>query len=197
MKSELKLIAVSLATGSFLLLEASAQAPKVSKDPLPDRPSHEELLSRQTKQQEVMKKRDADRVNGELKQRKKVERADIISRSTILSSGRHWTIVPKGAVLHIPSFLGSRVNGEKTGRFVSWKDFYSANRGWIHLQSVKMRQARGKEAMPEGATDAYPKIGRVVVAVCHGGPISVREFEGEKKEEEKTAQAAPASSLAR
>ena len=100
--------------------------------------------------------------------------ADLVGRSTILSFGGTWTIVPKGAVLHVPQAMRGRVDVAQEGTFVAWRDFYTRNRGWIHLQSVKMEQARGEKALAEEITAAYARIGRVVVAVCHGGPISIR-----------------------
>lgn len=180
----MKFLQIFLAIPVFLI-SASLQA-----EPIQQRVTHEELLERQNKARKMLvEQQQTNRVDpAELKERKKKDRGDIISRSTILSYGSTWTIVPKGAVLHVPSFLSARVDGEKSKRFVSWKNFYQSNRGWIHLQNVKMQQARGKEAMPEEVLEAYPKIGRVVVAVCHGGPISV--VPPKVEEEEKTAEAA-------
>lgn len=150
---------------------AAEGVPKIA-----DRPTHAELQARQVKQKQQLEEQRA-RPEGndsavQAPRNRKPE--DLVSRSSVLSFGNVWTIVPRGAVLHTPQFLRGRVDSGRQGRFVAWKEFYAKNRGWIHLQNVKMVQARGEEAMPEGAAEAYRNIGRVVVAVCHGGPISIR-----------------------
>ena len=53
-------------------------------------------------------------------QRGKAKSSSLQSRSTILSDGRYWTMVPKGAVLMVPSKLKSRVNTKSTGKFLAW-----------------------------------------------------------------------------
>jgi hypothetical protein len=49
-----------------------------------------------------------------------------------------------------------------------------------------MDQARGDKKMDPKAVETYRNLSRVVVSVCHGGPISVIE---PKKEEEKEGEA--------
>ena len=173
MKSLSQILIVALCSAWIPALSA---APKVGGDPVSNPLTNDELVARQKVVNDAVEERKAQLKPGDtvkLKREKREKRGDIVSRSTVLTYGKNWTIVPKGAVLYAPSYLTNRVDGDKAKRFVAWPEFYKNNRGWIHLQNVKMRQARGKEEFPEGAVDSYPKIGRVVVAVCHGGPISV------------------------
>jgi hypothetical protein len=151
-------------------------------DEIVDTPTHAQLLQRQAKQKAEIDRVRAQRPSREAAAATPRERkpGDLVGRSTVLSYGGNWTIVPKGAVLHVPGFLRTRVDVPQQGTFVAWSDFYAKNRGWIHLQTVKMEQARGEKEMPEGLAEAYSKIGRVVVAVCHGGPISLRPATGGK-----------------
>ena len=98
----------------------------------------------------------------------------LIKRSTILAYRQSWTIVPKDSVLHVPKHLSSRVNGKRKGKLVTWKKFLEMNRGWLQLQNVNISQARGEAAMAEESVKVYQSSGRIVVAVCHKGPISVK-----------------------
>ncbi|NNC89765.1 MAG: hypothetical protein HKN82_15015 [Akkermansiaceae bacterium] len=102
------------------------------------------------------------------------DRRGLVERSTILSAGGLWTIVPKGAVIHTPNRLSSRVDTEPKGRLVSWHSFYARNYGWIRTHEVSMEQACGKEELPGKLADALRTGGKVVVAVRHKGPISMK-----------------------
>lgn len=107
----------------------------------------------------------------------KVGRPDsqsIISQSTILSDGSRWTIVPQGAVVHIPENLKSRVNAEPAGELVSWNDFLTANHSWISTCEMDFEQAAGKAALPVERTAFWSKQNKIVVAVHQRGPISAR-----------------------
>lgn len=108
-------------------------------------------------------------------QKRNPEARSLLERSAILSFGGFWTMVPKDAVIHIPANLRSRVVSRPKGRLLGWKEFLVRNRGWIHTQSVTLSDARGDTRLPEEIIDAYRRTGRVVVAVCHNGPISLKK----------------------
>lgn len=98
----------------------------------------------------------------------------LIKRSAILSHRKSWTIVPKEAVLYVPKNFASRVNGKREGKLVSWREVLAQNRVWLQLHNVSVAQARGEIPLGEEAVTNYQRTGRVVVAVCHEGPISVK-----------------------
>jgi len=98
----------------------------------------------------------------------------IIGQSTILSDGNRWTIVPDGAVLHIPAAMRSRVNAEPAANLVPWIEFLSANISWLDSYEVSFEQAAGKSGLPEQRTEHWSKQNKVIVAVHQRGPISVR-----------------------
>lgn len=140
------------------------------------RPTHEALMARQDKSREALQDKQLEvKVAKPVvkKEREGPDSSSLIKRSAILSSGRNWTIVPKGAVLHVPDQYQARVNGARAGKLIPWKAFYTQNRGWIHVHSVSMNQARGEEKIDPKQVEAYKSVSRVVVSVCHGGPISV------------------------
>lgn len=98
----------------------------------------------------------------------------ILAQSTILSDGSNWTLVPNGAVLHIPDGLKSRVNATPSGGLLTWSDFLTRNRGWITTCEVSIAQASAKETLPAERTEFWSKQDKIVVAVHQRGPISFR-----------------------
>lgn len=102
------------------------------------------------------------------------ENQSIIKESSILHDGRNWTIVPNGAVVHLPAALKARVNARPVGTLLAWTDFLARNRGWITTTEVTFDQAAGNEAMPAERAAFLAKQDKIVVAVHQCGPISVR-----------------------
>lgn len=98
----------------------------------------------------------------------------LIEQSDVLNDGINWTLVPKGAVLHVPQPFASRVGSKPLGNLMTWSDFLKVNRSWLFTEEVLIDQAAGKRPIPPSRNDAWIKLGKVVVAVLHGGPISVR-----------------------
>jgi hypothetical protein len=108
-------------------------------------------------------------------------RESLVKRSTIVSGASSWTIVPRGSVLNTPSRFKTRVNGQRKGKLVSWRDFYAKNASWIRLLPVTLEQATGQNPLSEEYLESLKRAGLLVVAICQGGPISVRlPVEGEK-----------------
>ena len=105
----------------------------------------------------------------------KKPRAGLIARSTILTNGKSWTLVPKGAVLHVPERYRLRIGKAPVGVLQTWAEFYRMNRGWLHRYDVTFTEARGENFISPAATAAYRGTGRIVVAVCQAGPISIKK----------------------
>lgn len=97
----------------------------------------------------------------------------IIRQSDILTDGTHWTLVPKGAVLHVPAAMASRVGSNPAGKLLPWMDFLVANRAWISTEETSFDQAAGKVPLLAERRASWQKFNKVVVAVHQGGPISV------------------------
>lgn len=98
----------------------------------------------------------------------------LIKQSEILNDGIHWTLVPKGAVLHIPPTFSDRVGAKPLGKLLTWTDFLTANRNWLFTEEVTFDHASGKKPFAASRQEAWGKGNKVVVAVLRGGPISVR-----------------------
>ncbi|BDS08511.1 hypothetical protein NT6N_35510 [Oceaniferula spumae] len=158
-----------------------ASAEEADKPTPKKRPSHADL---------VKKKAELDKEAPKLtpveeKAALKVKKRSLIGNSTLLANNGQWTLVPKGAVLYVPKQLQDKVVQAPSGYLVDWKTFLRKNHGWLHLYSVNMTQAQGKDKVSPEAIKAYTSIGKVVVATCSGGPISVAPDALKPEEEEK------------
>ena len=101
------------------------------------------------------------------------EGQSIISQSEILHDGEYWTLVPKGAVLHIPAQHASNVGSRPIGTLLQWSEFLAKNPAWIQARETSFDEASGEAEFPEAHVAHWPKQDRVIVAVHQGGPISV------------------------
>jgi hypothetical protein len=98
----------------------------------------------------------------------------IVKESTILHDGRNWTMVPNGAVVHLPESMKSHVNVKPVGTLLPWADFLAKNQSWITTDEVSFDQAAGNEELPAERAISWTKHDKIVVAVHQHGPISVR-----------------------
>jgi hypothetical protein len=153
-----------------LFLLASLAGGALAAPPMTDRITPEEIAARRTASPVAALEQQV--AGAEAKVARPGEQS-LIKQSEILSDGTHWTLVPKGAVLHIPAAMAARVNAKPIGTLLSWNEFLVANRGWLFTEEVTMDQAAGKNAIPASRTEFWQKNGKVIVAVHLGGPISV------------------------
>ena len=142
------------------------------------RPSHELLKQRQMQEaQKLAEKREGLGLpveeEREIKYDNRKKLGNLMDRSSVLCLGGFWTLVPKRAVIHVPPTYKNRVDGARSGKLIPWPQFFARNRGWLQTHSVSISEARGDAVMDPKKVDVYKRSGRVVVAVCHNGPISV------------------------
>lgn len=97
----------------------------------------------------------------------------LITRSTILSDGTNWTLVPRGAVLHVPEDLDARVDVRPVGNLLPWRDFLTRNHAWIEAEEVSLRQAEGVKPLDEKRVAHWAKQDKIIIATHLRGPISV------------------------
>ena len=152
-----------------LLLLSSLAGAAFAAPAMTDRITPEEIAARQKSAPAVTQPVEA----AEAKVARPGEQS-LIKQSDVLSDGNNWTLVPKGAVLHIPAALNNRVGAKPLGTLLSWTDFLTVNRGWLFTEEVTFDQAAGKTPIPPSRTEFWKKNGKVIVAVHLGGPISVR-----------------------
>jgi hypothetical protein len=97
-----------------------------------------------------------------------------MDQSSILHDGTHWTMVPKGALIHLPAEIKDRSNVKPVGTLLPWKDFLAKNQRWIATSEVTFDQAVGNEELPAGCAGSLANKGKVVVAVHRNDPAAVQ-----------------------
>ncbi|MDP0492466.1 MAG: hypothetical protein Q7Q71_15575 [Verrucomicrobiota bacterium JB023] len=105
--------------------------------------------------------------------RRHPSQASLTERSVIISDGRSWTLVPKGAIIHLPESLKNRVNAAKSGQLRKFPDFFRINRGWVAVHEVTMEQAIGEKAISQEVMDSFKYQDRIVIATRSFCPITV------------------------
>jgi len=98
---------------------------------------------------------------------------DLVAMSTFISDRNSYTLVPKGAVLHVPEGRAANVGDAPGKEFSSWLGFLAGHRAWLSTFEVSLAQARGEAAINPEQIEAFKKGNSIVVAVYRGGPISV------------------------
>ena len=165
----MKLISLTLATA--MSAAALAQTPAVT----PKKVTEQDLALRLRKAElgDLQKKSESqDMADPSKGSRPK----SLLDTSTILNFGGSLTLVPKGAVLHVPKTLTDRVGKRDGAKIATWTDFQTANRGWLITQEVTLEQAKGNESLPEAVLQHLAKEINVVVATYQGRPISMLKF---------------------
>lgn len=151
-------------------LAAAASEPFVPKPAMRDRATQEELVEKLRKAADPIKTMVPAPASDPAKVWKPT---DLLERSEFFSMGDLGTLVPKGAVLHVPAAYASRRTMAAGVRIVPWLDFHAANRGWIQTMEVTREQAEGSAPFTEEMAKALEKSPFVVVATLKGCPISV------------------------
>jgi hypothetical protein len=147
----------------------------VQKNPIQPRITHAEMAKKQkVTKPDAQKPVRMDEVHTNKQHRKTRQKNGLIGRSSIISSGYNWTLVPKEAVLYVPPLYKKRVNDKRNGELIGWQDFYAKNRSWIKVVPVTIPQARGEDPLTEEFLKSIQSAGQIAIAVCQGGPISVK-----------------------
>ncbi|BCU75395.1 hypothetical protein [Luteolibacter sp. LG18] len=138
--------------------------PRNIPPPVADATTDEQLRERQNRER-----------GGELAPKEqKAKTLGLAETSTFIETAGMFTIVPKGAVIHIPEKLAAWIvpGPSVKAKFQTWQEFLTANRGSVASFEITFDQASGKIPIDSSKLDLARKSGRLVVAVCHGGPIS-------------------------
>lgn len=98
---------------------------------------------------------------------------DLVSQSDFISLAGAATLVPKHAILKIPSGYADRIRFQDGSRILSWPEFFAANRNWITTIEITPEQAGGKAPLSKEASGVIAKSSNLIVATYRGGPISL------------------------
>ncbi len=167
----MKTIPCTLFVCAAALLSAKAQ-PAVAAMQMRDVASQEELLLERRKALQIDPMKHLATATGE-DPSKANQPTDILAESDIISFRGLATLVPKRAILQIPQAYAGNLKMEPGSKFVSWLEFYAANRGWITTVDVSREQAEGKVPIAEDTQKLLSKSRNLVVATYKAGPISV------------------------
>ncbi len=165
----------SLSSGGARGKETIKVRPRMTHEQLSklQRPRDPSIKERKVRLADIEQPR-TDKLNPEVSSQLEKRRESLVARSTIVSSSSSWTILPRGSVLLTPPRFKARVDSDRRGKLVSWRDFYAKNTSWIRLLPVTLDQATGRVPLTEDYLSSLKRTGLLVVAVCEGGPISIR-----------------------
>lgn len=139
-------------------------------------PTHETLAKGRTKSNSLADRLELTAIDPtKIQKPEPRNRKGLMARSQFLSHRGSWTMVPKGAVIHVPEAFKDRVVARPKGTLISWQEFYRKNRGWLQAQSVRLSDAKGETPLAPSLFNSFGRQGRVVVAVLHNGPISISQ----------------------
>ncbi len=93
--------------------------------------------------------------------------------SIILHDGTNWTMVPQGALLHVPDQLQEHIAVRPLGTLMSWKEFVARNQSWLGAEAITLRQAEGAVALDQRRLRYFERQARMIVAVHSESPIVV------------------------
>jgi hypothetical protein len=99
----------------------------------------------------------------------------VIKECSILHDGKNWTVVPNGALVHVPATMKDRLNAKPVGNLLKWTDFLARNRQWISSREVTFDQAVGNKEFESIAFKSGESADKIVVAVFGEGPVSVKK----------------------
>ncbi len=159
------MIFTSLICFSISIAHAEDDTKRIPRKP----PTHAELA----KKRADLAQKKVVRIATSKKPLAKHKKQSLINNSTLLADGSNWTLVPKGAVLNVPARYQDKIVIKPTGKLLEWRKFLRKNQGWLQTYPVSMKEAQGKHKMSDKAVAAYHSIGKVIVATCANGPISV------------------------
>ena len=91
----------------------------------------------------------------------------------VLHDGTHWTLIPRGAILHLPDKFRHRLDRAAGGTPLTWREFLAINRSWIRTESVTPRQLDGRQSLDAARLRRLSGHDKLVIAVFEGGPVRV------------------------
>ena len=120
-------------------------------------------------------------------------KTNILEHSIILSDGEKFTLIPEGAILHLPEKLQSHVLAKPQGDFTFWPNFLKRNASWLTIKEVPLEMAKGNAEAAQAIAKELTYENRAVVAVYKKSPIMIMEAQEPEVQEEKPGGSTPAT----
>lgn len=139
-----------------------------------DRITPEELEARRAKSQLPYKALEGAGVKKtEVEVKEADEVADLLARSMFLSDGRRCTILPAGAVIHVPAAKEGQVSRSAPNLpMVPWSEFMRGNSSWIREFGLDSEQVTGAKPFEPKVAQALGGSGSLVVATYLNQPVA-------------------------
>lgn len=122
---------------------------------------------------ELKRRRASEKFNGFVTEEERPKGWDLMEYSEFIGMDGFVTLVPKGAIIHVPERFKANVLPKAVGRFLSWPEFSARYRGLVVTREVTIEEASGAKAIEVKAMDAVRKGDLITVAILGGNPISV------------------------
>lgn len=98
---------------------------------------------------------------------------NIMAMSDFIAFDELSTLVPKGAILHIPEGFRSNVVTAPKGKLLLWKEFLTRNRARVAPLEITVEEATGAKPVDPKTLETAMRGGKILVAAIHGNPTSV------------------------
>ncbi|MEK7951305.1 hypothetical protein [Luteolibacter soli] len=98
---------------------------------------------------------------------------DLEKNSEFITFDGAVTLVPKGAILHVPDRYKNNVIPELQGNFSLWNNFSTRFRGVVVSFEVSIAEASGQAEIKPERLEAARKAGVILVATINQNPVSV------------------------
>ena len=163
------------AAGAVVAPFAAKTEPDDSAEVMRDASVHAQLveLQRAIQENDPMAALDPVAARESSEGNERTEPRDFIAASDILCNLGMATLVPKRAVIYVPKRLEERLKLLPGAQFRTFPDFARFNRAWLRTFEVTQAQAEGNDKIDERSFEREKRLGQVIVATFHGGPISV------------------------
>ena len=103
-------------------------------------------------------------------------RGDIYQITDVVVDRKFHTVLPKRCILHIPVGMESKVGVAPRGKLILFNNFYQRNQNWMHKIELSYEEVNGLVPMNQDKMNRLSKLGKMIVAVHKGHPISVKEY---------------------
>lgn len=100
---------------------------------------------------------------------------DLEKNSEFITFDGVVTLVPKGAIIHVPERYRANVVSELKGNLMLWNEFAARYRAVVAPFEVSLAEASGKEPIKPERLEAAQKTGAILVGTLGNSPISVHK----------------------
>ncbi|MCW1913945.1 hypothetical protein OJ996_10185 [Luteolibacter sp. GHJ8] len=121
-----------------------------------------------------LKKRQAnEKFSGFAEEKAIPKRWDLESNSEYIAFGEFVTLLPKGAIIHVPEKHKANVVKEMKGALLLWPEFVARYPGLVSRMDVSLEEASGQKPIAAERLKAARNTGLIIVGVLNQNPITV------------------------